>query len=55
VAPVQFPTEIRESRVTIGPAPIAAPLPTSYTVEEGDTLFDIAVFLDSTVDARHGQ
>src|SRR5207248_5782967 len=41
-ASVHAPSEIPEDR----PATIAAPLPSSYTVEAGDTLFDIALELD---------
>jgi LysM repeat protein/uncharacterized protein YvpB len=45
--PLQGPTEIREDRI----ANLAVPLPSSYAVEEGDTLFAIAAELDSSVDA----
>ncbi len=43
----QGATEIRDSPA----ARVAAPLPAIYTVAEGDTLFDIAVDLDSSVEA----
>ncbi len=46
-APAPAPSEIHESR----PATIAVPLPSSYTVAEGDTLFGIAAELDTSVEA----
>ena len=36
---------------SVRPATIEVPLPSIYTVEEGDTLFDIAAALDSSVEA----
>jgi LysM repeat protein len=44
------PSEIREYQLT-ALTTIAAPLPSSYTVAEGDTLFDIATALESSVEA----
>ena len=45
--PAHAPIEIAEHQ----PATIAAPFPSSYTVAGGDTLFDIAAELDTSVEA----
>jgi LysM repeat protein len=37
--------------LAVRPTPIPAPLPSSYTITEGDTLFDIAVDFDTSVEA----
>jgi len=49
-APVDAPDQRNEIRA-VRPVAIPVPLPSSYTVVEGDTLFDIAFDLDSSVEA----
>jgi len=50
-APVDAPDQRADEIRTARPVTIPVPLPSSYTVVEGDTLFDIAVDLDSSVEA----
>lgn len=49
--PVDAPDQRADEISSVRPATITAPLPGSYTVQEGDTLFDIAADLDSSVEA----